>query len=142
MGRGRGPRYLAATPDGKARPDGAASLVESGRLWPTGLGESAMFRYKALMDLTFRARKFANQKTEGQGACSGLNRMTPLGRPISQRLCSESKQELWFAPDLDLCANATSGTVHRFDSPYQAGEPILTDPYIAIGESLIWSQGA
>jgi transposase len=50
------------------------------------LVETAMFRYKTLMGPTLRARKFAAQKTEARVACSVMNRMTQLGRPISQRV--------------------------------------------------------
>jgi hypothetical protein len=50
------------------------------------LGETAMFRYKALIGPTLRARKFAAQPVEARVACSVMNRMTPLGRPISQRV--------------------------------------------------------
>jgi Transposase DDE domain len=50
------------------------------------LVETAMFRYKLLIGPTLRARKFAAQEAEARVACSVLNRMTPLGRPISQRV--------------------------------------------------------
>jgi hypothetical protein len=49
------------------------------------LVETAMFRYKALIGPTLRARKLASQRVEARLACSVLNTMTQLGRPISQR---------------------------------------------------------
>ena len=48
------------------------------------LVETAMFRYKALIGPTLRARTLTAQKTEARVACSVLNRRTQLGRPISQ----------------------------------------------------------
>ena len=45
-----------------------------------------MFHYKTLIGLTLCARKFAAQKVEARIACSVLNRMTQLGKPITQRL--------------------------------------------------------
>ena len=50
------------------------------------LGETAMFRYKALIGPGLRARSLPAQKTEARVACSVLNRMTRLGMPISQRI--------------------------------------------------------
>ena len=50
------------------------------------LVETAMFRYKVLIGPTLRARKPAAQKIEARVACSVINRMTQLGRPISQRV--------------------------------------------------------
>jgi hypothetical protein len=50
------------------------------------LVETAMFRYKTLIGPTLRARTLASQKTEARVACSVINRMTQLGRPISQRV--------------------------------------------------------
>jgi hypothetical protein len=50
------------------------------------LVETAMFRYKALIGPTLRARKFVAQQVEARVACSVINRMTQLGRPLSQRV--------------------------------------------------------
>jgi predicted metal-dependent peptidase len=49
------------------------------------LGETAVFRYKAIIGRRLRARTLPAQKTEARVACSVLNRMTRLGRPVSQR---------------------------------------------------------
>jgi hypothetical protein len=69
------------------------TIQEKGRRgWEKAVGygkrslvETAMFRYKTLIGPTLHARKFAAQKTEVHLACSVINRMTPLGRPLSQR---------------------------------------------------------
>ncbi len=47
--------------------------------------ETAMFRYKAIVGSSLRARTLPAQKTEAKVACSALNRMTRLGMPVSQR---------------------------------------------------------
>ena len=49
------------------------------------LGETAVFRYKAIIGRRLRARTLPAQKTESRFACSVLNRMTRLGMPVSQR---------------------------------------------------------
>ena len=49
------------------------------------LGETAVFRYKAIIGRDLRARTLPAQKTEARAACSVLNRMTRLGMPVSQR---------------------------------------------------------
>ncbi len=49
------------------------------------LGETAMFRYKTIIGRSLRARTLPAQKTEARVACSVLNRMTRLGRPVSRR---------------------------------------------------------
>jgi hypothetical protein len=49
------------------------------------LVETAMFRYKTWIGPTLRARTLPAQKTEARVACSVMNRMTQLGKPISQR---------------------------------------------------------
>jgi Transposase DDE domain len=49
------------------------------------LGETAVFRYKAIIGRGLRARTLPTQKTETRVACAVLNRMTGLGMPISQR---------------------------------------------------------
>ena len=69
-------------------------IQEKGRLgWQKTVGygkralvETAMFRYKTLIGPTLRARKFAAQQVEARVACSVLNRMTQLGKPLSQRV--------------------------------------------------------
>src|SRR5215218_8858950 len=50
------------------------------------LGESAVFRYKAIIGRGLRARTLPGQKTEARVACSVLDRMTGLGMPVSQRI--------------------------------------------------------
>ena len=50
------------------------------------LGETAMFRYKALIGRSLRARTLPAQRTEAKVGCSVLNRMTRLGMPVSQRI--------------------------------------------------------
>ena len=50
------------------------------------LGETAVFRYKAIIGRSLRARTLSSQKTEARVACSVLNRMTRLGMPVSQRI--------------------------------------------------------
>jgi hypothetical protein len=59
----------------KAVGDGKRSLVET-----------TMFRYKTLIGPRLRARTLPTQKVEARIACSVLNRMTQLGKPISQRV--------------------------------------------------------
>jgi hypothetical protein len=62
---------------------GWQKAVDYGR---RSLGETAMFRYKALIGRGLRARSPPAQKTEARAACSVLNRMTRLGMPVSQRI--------------------------------------------------------
>ena len=50
------------------------------------LGETAMFRYKAIIGRGLRARTLPAQKTEARVGCAVLNRMTRLGMPVSQRI--------------------------------------------------------
>ena len=50
------------------------------------LGETAVFRYKVIIGRSLRARTLPSQKTEARVACSVLNRMTRLGRPVSRRI--------------------------------------------------------
>ena len=45
-----------------------------------------MFRYKSLIGPRLRARTLAAQQVEARLDCSVSNRMTELGRPISQRV--------------------------------------------------------
>ena len=49
-------------------------------------GESAVSRYKAIIGRRLRARTLPGQKTEARVACSVLNRMARLGRPVSRRI--------------------------------------------------------
>ena len=62
---------------------GWQKAVDYGR---RALGETAMFRYKALIGPGLRARTLAAQKTEARVGCAVLNRMTRLGMPVSQRV--------------------------------------------------------
>ena len=50
------------------------------------LGETAMFRYKAILGRDLRARTLPAQKTEARVGCSVLNRMARLGMPVSRRI--------------------------------------------------------
>src|SRR4051812_30029193 len=50
------------------------------------LGETAVFRYKAIIGRRLRARTLPSQKTEARAGCAVLNRMTRLGMPVSQRI--------------------------------------------------------
>src|SRR5215203_5319937 len=50
------------------------------------LGETAMFRYKAIIGRGLRARTLPAQKAEARVGCTVLNRMTRLGMPVSQRI--------------------------------------------------------
>lgn len=69
-------------------------IQEKGRIgWQKAVGygkraliETAMFRYKILIGPSLRARTLAAQKVEAGIACSVINRMTKLGRPILQRV--------------------------------------------------------
>jgi len=70
-------------------------MIEAkGRLgWQKAVGygqrshaETAMFRYKAIIGGSLRARTLPAQKTEAKVACSVLHRMTGLGMPVFQRL--------------------------------------------------------
>ncbi len=49
------------------------------------LGETAGFRYKAIIGRALRARTLPGQKIEARVACSVLSRMSRLGMPVSQR---------------------------------------------------------
>ena len=49
------------------------------------LGETAVFRYKAIIGRRLRARTLPGQKIEAKVGCSVLNRMTRLGMPVSRR---------------------------------------------------------
>jgi len=76
--------------------DGHIQMIrDKGRMaWQktTGYGrrshaETAMFRYKAIIGSSLRARTLPAQKTETKVGCSVLNRMASLGMPASQRSC-------------------------------------------------------
>jgi len=70
-------------------------IEDKGRMgWQKAVGygtrshaETAVFRYKAVIGSSLRARTLPAQKTETKVACSVLNRMTCLGMPMSQRIC-------------------------------------------------------
>src|SRR3954451_10892629 len=47
-----------------------------------------MFRYKALIGPRLRTRTLPAQESEARITCAVINRMTPLGRPRSQRVRS------------------------------------------------------
>ena len=69
------------------------TIGDKGRMgWQKAVGygrrshaETAMFRFKAIIGSSLRARTLPAQKTEAKVACSVLNRMTRLGMPRSQR---------------------------------------------------------
>ena len=48
--------------------------------------ETSMFRYKAIIGSSLRARTLPAQRTEAKVACSVLNRMTRLGMPVFRRI--------------------------------------------------------
>ncbi len=92
------PPRSTAVPSATAEPsqrDRHLQLIrDKGRMgWPRAvgygrrsLGETAMFRYKALIGPGLRARSLSAQKTEARAGCAVLNRMTRLGMPVSQRI--------------------------------------------------------
>ncbi len=45
-----------------------------------------MFRYKAIIGSSLRARTLPARKTETKVACSALNRMTEPGMPVPRRV--------------------------------------------------------
>ena len=69
-------------------------IGDKGRMsWQKAVGygrrshaETAMFRFKAIIGSSLRARTLLAQKTEAKVACSVLNRMTRLGMSMSQRV--------------------------------------------------------
>jgi len=89
------PSAVAGTSSASQRDQHIEMIHAKGRMaWQkaTGYGqrshaETAMFRYKAIIDSSLRARTLSAQKTETKAACSVLNRMTNLGMPVSQRTC-------------------------------------------------------
>ncbi len=85
---------LAAGTTPSQRDGHVQTIRDKGRMaWQkaTGYGrrshaETAMFRYKALIGSSLRARTLPAQKTEAKAGCLVLNRMTRLGVPVSQRV--------------------------------------------------------
>ena len=61
---------------------GWQKAVDYGR---RSLGETAVFRCKAIIGRCLRARTLPRQKTEASVGCSVPNRMARLGRPVSRR---------------------------------------------------------
>ena len=69
-------------------------IGDKGRMgWQKAVGygrrshaETAMFRFKAIIGSSLRARTLPAQKTEAKVACSVLNRMTHLSMPVSKRI--------------------------------------------------------
>ena len=69
-------------------------IGDKGRMgWQKAVGycrrshaETAMFRSKAIIGSSLRARTLPAQMTEAKVACSVLNRMTHLGMPVSKRI--------------------------------------------------------
>ena len=68
------------------RDKGALSWQKAVGYGRRSLGETAMFRDKAVIGRGLRARTLPAQKTEARVGCSVLNRMTRLGMPVSQRI--------------------------------------------------------
>jgi len=89
------PGPAADTPTPSQRDGHIKTIRDKGRVaWQkaTGYGqrshaETTMFRYKAIIGSSLRARTLPAQKTETKVGCSVLNRMTNLGMPASQRIC-------------------------------------------------------
>jgi hypothetical protein len=50
------------------------------------LVETAFYRYKVLIGRSLRARTLSAQKVEARIACTVINRMTSLGRPVSRKV--------------------------------------------------------
>ena len=69
-------------------------IGDKGRMgWQKAVGygrrshaETAMFRYKAIIGSSLRARTLPARKTETKVACSALNRMTEPGMPVPRRV--------------------------------------------------------
>ena len=69
-------------------------LAEKGRMgWQKASGygkrslvETAFHRYKVLIGRSLRARTLSAQKVEARIACTVINRMTRLGRPVSRKV--------------------------------------------------------
>jgi len=93
------PRSTAvSSPDASTTPsqrDRHIQMIQAkGRLgWQKAVGygqrshaETAMFRYKAVIGSSLRARTLPAQKTEAKVACSVLNRTARLGMLVSQRV--------------------------------------------------------
>ena len=76
---------------------------------PRSHAETAMFRYKAVIGSSLRARTMPAQKTEAKAACSVLNRMTCLGMPMSQRVARNRNQLPTHVHNL-ICAPNTPPT--------------------------------
>lgn len=49
-------------------------------------GETAMYRYEAMIGRRLRVRTLPNQRAEANVGCNVLNRMTGLGMPTSARV--------------------------------------------------------
>jgi hypothetical protein len=69
---------------------GWQKAVDYGR---RSLGETAMSRYKTVVGRGLHARSLPAQKTEARVGCAVLNRMTRLGRPVSQRVACERPRQ-------------------------------------------------
>jgi hypothetical protein len=55
--------------------------------------ETAMFRYKTIIDRRPHARNLPDQRTEAKIGCNVLNQMTALGMPVSVRVYWYASQE-------------------------------------------------
>ncbi len=71
--------------DGLIREKGRMGWQRAAGYGRRSLGETAVFRYKAIIGRRLRARTLPGQKTEAKVGCSVLNRMTRLGMPVSRR---------------------------------------------------------
>jgi hypothetical protein len=71
-----------------------AAIAEHGRIvWQRSSGcsrrslvETAMYRYKTIIDSRLHARILSNQRTEAGIACNVVDRMTCLGMPVTVRI--------------------------------------------------------
>ena len=91
------PPRITAVPDettATQRDEHLAMIAEHGRMsWQRSSGynrrrlvETAMFRYKTVIDRRLRARTLPDHRTEAKVGCNVLNRMTGLGMPVSARI--------------------------------------------------------
>ncbi len=81
------------------------------------LGETAVFRYKAIIGRSLRARPLPAQKTEARVACSVLNRMARLGMPVSRRTARTTATGAAPRPSSDLCTKALNRASPRPSVP-------------------------
>jgi hypothetical protein len=84
------PNEIAAT----QRDRHIATIEKHGRMgWQRRSGynrrslvETALYRYKTIIDRRLQAPTLPNQRTEAKIGCNVLNRMTSFGMPVSSRI--------------------------------------------------------